>query len=217
MASTAQYAALITSEHADKPKFVATVSAVATCFAGATNAADALPTSFDLDTAIGAQLDAIGLWVGLSRQVAVTLAVYFSFDVPGLGWDQGSIYSPGNQSTGLTALDDETYRTLLRAKIGANNWDGTLASFNAILGAVFAPLGIIAVATDNQDMTMTVYLVGNAPSAILAAVLADGYLALKPEGVLITGFLSITNPLFGFDIENQIVSGFDVGHLSANS
>ena len=66
-------------------------------------------------------------------------------------------------------------------------------------------------------MTMTVYLVGNAPSAILAAVLADGYLALKPEGVLITGFLSITNPLFGFDIENQIVSGFDVGHLSANS
>lgn len=214
MATSTQYTSLITSEHADKPKFTSMVGLVAQGIANATNAADTLSILYDLDAAVGSQLDAIGLWVGISRQVSVPLAVYFSFDTASLGFDQGNIFAPGNPASGLVAMDDSTYRLLMRAKIGANNWDGTMASFNAIIAAIFFPLGITAQTVDNQDMTMTVYLIGNVPSAILAAVLAGGYLALRPFGVLINGFISITHPLFGFDQTNSVVAGFDTGYFS---
>ncbi|MDE1905307.1 MAG: DUF2612 domain-containing protein, partial [Rhodospirillales bacterium] len=48
MALATDYTGLVTSEHADKPKFMAMVAAVAQGFANATNAADSLPGSFDL-------------------------------------------------------------------------------------------------------------------------------------------------------------------------
>ncbi|MGC7970039.1 DUF2612 domain-containing protein, partial [Salmonella enterica] len=72
-----------------------------------------LPFDFDLDQAIGVQLDAVGEWVGISRNITVPLAgVYFSFDIAGLGFDQGVWKGPFDPDTGLTTLDDDTYRLL---------------------------------------------------------------------------------------------------------
>lgn len=138
MVDVSQYTGLITSEHADKPKFTAMVSAVAQCFVDQQNALGNFIPSFDLDEAMGAQLDTLGAWVGIGRRVRTPLTgVYFSFDIAGVGFDQGVWQGPFDPSTGITVLDDDTYRLLIRAKIGANHWDGTLASSAAILNLIF--------------------------------------------------------------------------------
>ena len=67
MVDVSNYTALITSEHADKPKFMAMVEAVAQCFVDQQNLLLSVPTAFDLDDAVGVQLDAVGLWVGIGR------------------------------------------------------------------------------------------------------------------------------------------------------
>ena len=215
MAQASDYTNLITSEHAGKPNFSAMVSAVAGAIAAVTNVHNAIPAAFDIDFAVGTQLDVIGKWVGLSRFVNTPLAgVYFSFDTVGLGFDQGSWQGPFDPTQGITQLDDATYRTMLRAKIGANSWDSTLGSFQRIMSGVFTPYGATIFATDNQDMTMTVNIVGPTPPAVVIALLKGGYLALKPEGVHITGYNvpSVPNaPFFGFDVQNQYVAGFDTG------
>ncbi len=215
MAQASDYTSLITSEHAGKPKFAAMVAALSGAFAGLTNLYNSVPAAFDLDLALGVQLDIIGKWVGLSRNVSTPLTgVYFSFDTAGLGFDQGSWQGPFDPTQGVTTLDDATYRTMLRAKIGANSWDSTLGSFQRIMSGVFATYGATCFATDNQDMSMTINIVGPTPPAVVVALLKGGYLSLKPEGVRITGYNvpSVpTAPFFGFDVQNQYVAGFDTG------
>lgn len=136
------YTGKITSEHADKPKYMAMVEAVSQCFLDTNEVAAGLPDDFDLDLANDAQLDDVGLWVGISRNIPTPLTnVYFALDTPGLGFDQGAWKGPFDPDNGITVLDNETYRSLIRAKIGANHWDGTLESSKAILDLIFNPDG----------------------------------------------------------------------------
>lgn len=136
------YTGKITSEHADKPKYMAMVEAVSQCFLDTNHVAAGLPDDFDLDLANDAQLDDVGLWVGISRNIPTPLTnVYFALDTPGLGFDQGAWKGPFDPDNGITILDNETYRSLIRAKIGANHWDGTLESSKAILDLIFNPDG----------------------------------------------------------------------------
>ena len=214
MAQASDYTALIPSANAAQPKFTQLVSLIAGAFADANNAARAIESAFDLDTATGPQLDAIGLWVGLSRQVATPLTgVYFSFDADGLGLDQGSWQGPYDPTTGIASLDDDTYRTMLRIKIAVNNWDGSLSSFQAIVTRVLFVYGCVAFCTDNQDMTASIYIAGNSPPAVVLSLLKNGYFSLKPSGVHLYYFKSSAPPaaFFGFDVSNSYVAGFDAG------
>lgn len=213
MADISDYLRLITSEHSDKPKFMATVQAVLQPLVDVINAANGLAANFDLDVAIGAQLDIVGLWVGISRHVKTPLAgVYFSFDIDGIGLDQGVWKGPFDPDSGVVSLNDDTYRLLIRAKIGANHWDGTLAGSKAILDLVFRGDTDVFI-EDNQDMTMTVGVAGTRPSALFLALLTGGYIQIKPEGVGVDYYIVSTDdgPLFGFDISNQYIAGFDQG------
>jgi hypothetical protein len=214
MAQLSDYTDRITSEHADSPKFIATLSAVAQCFVDLQNMVLHIPFDFDLDEAVGVQLDAVGEWVGRSRNVNTPLTgVYFSLDTAGLGFDQGVWKGPFDPDSGVASLDDETYRLLLRAKIGANSWDGTLGTSAAILNSIFDN-GTYVFIQDNGDMSITYGIAGNVPSALFLALLRGGYIPLKPEAVHINGYYVTSNPggpLFGFDVENNLISGFDVG------
>lgn len=213
MAQASDYTALITTEHADKPKFMAMMAVVAQCFADQINVAQSIPAAFDLDQAVGVQLDAVGLWAGIKRQVRTPLSVYFSFDTAGLGFDQGNWQGPYDPSTGLVSLDDDTFRTLIRAKIAANSWDGTVPGAAAAYANLFNGSGSYIFIQDNQDMTMTVGVSGAIPSALLRALFSGGYLPLKPEGVRVNYLVpSVSNTsLFGFDVSNQWIAGFDSG------
>lgn len=208
------YTGLITSEHADKPNFSAVVAAV--CQGHADNIAllQSLPQAFDIDSAIGVQLDAVGQWVGVSRYVASPLSgVYFALDTPGVGFDQGIWWAPGEPTSGVTALPDDIYRLLLKARIIANQWDGTIPGAYAAWNALFAGQGLQILIQDNGDMTMTLALTGATNNPTFRALFSGGYLDLRPAGVEIDGYLypSADAPIFGFDVENSSIAGFDVG------
>ncbi|MBR8380725.1 DUF2612 domain-containing protein [Burkholderia cenocepacia] len=214
MADISDYTSLITSEHRSQPNYIGVVTALIQPLVDQMNMLAAMPGQFDLDVAVGVQLDAIGVWVGISREIATPLAgVYFSFDVDGLGFDQGIWKGPYDPDDGLVSLDDDTYRLVIRAKIGANHWDGTLGSSADILNSIFNGDTHLFI-EDNQDMSMTIAIAGKVPSPVFLALLANGYLPLKPEGVRIA-YRMVTSvdetPIFGFDMDNEYVAGFDVG------
>jgi len=210
-----QYTSLITSEHNQRPKFMAMVSLLAQWAVDRQNMLASIPGLYDIDNAVGSQLDAVGLWVGASRNLSVPLTdVYFSFDEAGLGFDQGTWLGPFDPTTGLVSLPDAQYRILLYANISANNWDGTVPGAYTAWNTIFEPLGYSILIQDNQDMTMYIALIGPSPDAVTLALFTGGYLNLVPAGVGIAGyyFPSIPGvPLFGFDAENSAISGFDDG------
>ncbi|MGL5183343.1 DUF2612 domain-containing protein [Herbaspirillum huttiense] len=214
MADISDYTGLITSEHNQKPKYMAVVETICQPMVDGVNFLSTLPFDFDLDQAIGVQLDAVGEWVGISRNITVPLAgVYFSFDIAGLGFDQGVWKGPFDPDTGLTTLDDDTYRLLIKAKIGANHWDGTLEGSAAILNSIFDSSTHVFI-EDHQDMSMTIGVSGKIPSPVFLALLSGNYIPIKPEGVRVSISVVTTvdgAPLFGFDMNNQYVAGFDTG------
>ncbi|MDF3081066.1 DUF2612 domain-containing protein [Burkholderia sola] len=214
MADLTDYTALITSEHRDQPRYMATIGALVQPIVDQMNVLESMPGKFDLDNAVGVQLDDVGLWVGVSRKIRTPLSgIYFSFDVAGLGFNQGIWKGPFDPDTSLTVLDNDTYRLVIRAKIGANHWDGTLESSAAILNSIFDADTHVFI-EDHQDMSMTIGIAGKVPSAVFLALLAGGYIPLKPEGVRVA-YTVVTSvdgsPLFGFDMDSDLVAGFDAG------
>jgi hypothetical protein len=197
-ASTDDYVKLITSEHADKPNFTAVIRAMTSGFVDANNLALNLPSVFSLDNAVGAQLDAIGLWVGVSRQVLLPIAgVYFTWDgTAANGWDVGAWLDP-NQAYGFQKLDDRSFRTMIRAKIAANYWDGTIADLYACYDYVFGPNVVFI--QDNMDMSCTIIYDSTQMDAISIALLTGGYLKLKTDGVRFTYVAAPSSALFAWD------------------
>lgn len=182
MSDLIDYTSLVISEHADKPNFTAVLGTTLQPFVDAQNVLASLPALFDLDTAVGDQLDVIGQWVGLSRSLSVPITgVYFAFDTPGLGFDQGIWFVSGDPAEGIVSLDDTTYRLMILAKIAANTWDGSLGDANAKLLAAFPGADVFL--RDNMDMTETFILSGTPPSTLFAALVSQGYIELKPAGV----------------------------------
>ena len=214
-AALTDYTSLITSEHQSAPKFMAMVSLFAQWAVDRRNMLASIPTLYDIDSAVGQQLDRVGEWVGISRNLSLPLTgVYFSLDTTGLGFDQGTWLGPFDPTTGLVSLPDDQYRILLYATIAANNWDGTVPGAYAAWNTVFQPLGYSILISDNQDMTMSVVLVGPSPDAVTLALFTGGYLNLRPAGVGITNYYLPSvpeSPVFGFDVETAAISGFDVG------
>lgn len=213
MADINDYTGKITSEHSDKTKFMEMVEAVCQPFVDTNSVTSGLSADFDLDNAVDDQLDTVGLWVGISRNIATPLTgVYFSLDVAGLGFDQGAWKGPFDPDNGITTLDNDTYRTLIRAKIGANRWDGTLPQAKEILDQVFSGDSLVFM-QDNQDMSITIGVAGKSPTAIELALLTGGYIPLKPQSVRVAYYIAPTadGPLFGFDVTNEYIAGFDQG------
>ncbi len=124
----------ITSEHKTKPKFMSMVEARLRPFIDLFELLETFDAAFDLDTAVGNQLDIIGEYVGLKRQLD---------------------FQPFCTDAILT---DDYYRMLLKAKISLNNWDGTSEGVKKIWSAVFPDYEIQIV--DNQDMTMEARIIG---------------------------------------------------------
>ena len=132
----------------------------------------------------GDQLDILGELLGVSR--------YLDFDL----------------TEGGSALDDDNYRVLLKAKVIKNHWDGKIGSLYLSWRTIF-PTGKIVV-QDNQDMTMTVILVGSFSQTIVDLI-TNGLVVPKPEGVGIN-YIYGTTPFFGFGQNDAYVAGFGTGH-----
>lgn len=210
---TDQYLALVTSEHSQRPKFMASILASIQGLADLQDNCSNLSSLFDIDTAVGDQLDKLGQWVGVSRNVAVPIAnVYFSWGVANQGWGQGAWFSPFDSVAGLVRLPDESYRTLIRATIARNVWDGTVPSIYKIWGLVFALAQFQLLVQDNQDMSMTIIMLTTGSiDAITLALITGGAIVPRPAGVRITGYTQAMAPIFGWGSNSNLVAGWGVG------
>lgn len=208
------YLDLITSQYQNQPSFKSTVSFMVALPVQVQNLLGSMVAIFDLDTPpVGDQLDIIGRWVGVSRNVAIPISgVYFTWDGSDyrVGWDFGT-WQPSNQPTQITSLPDDAYLSLIRARIAANNWDGTINGAYKIWDAVFPQFTILI--DDLQNMSYNMAFVGGIVDSLTLALITGGYIPLRPEGVLINEyFIPIdSNPLFAWDIENTYLAGWDSG------
>lgn len=206
---------LVTSEHRDKPKFMAMLAAVFQPLADTIVVLNTVPQAYDVDFAVGVQLDTVGQWVGISRNISTPLAgVFFSWGASGLGWGEGNWIS-NIQATQLVTLADSQYRTLLYARIAANHWEGTIPGAYAVWDTIFAGTGFGVLIQDLQHMHMAMALTGPVPDAVTKALFTNGYFDLRPAGVQIDKYYvpTVPNvPYFGFGVENANISGWGVGY-----
>lgn len=218
-----RYTDLITNYHATKPLFFQHVDLSTRPLLDTNTALNSLITAFDIDTAVGVQLDILGEWIGRSRYVATPISgIFFSWDTDGLGYDHGFWQGPYDPDSGYTALSDETYRVILKAKVAINNWDGTNDTLPTILDTALAGSGLTMQIVDKQDMTISVWVfhetdISNVSLELIAAI-KQGYLTVKAAGVWAGDVEtpSVETPsegtkFFGFDMDNEYIGGFDVG------
>jgi len=209
------YTGLITSEHNDKPNFMAMITAQVQPAVDLQATMNAMQQAYDLDAACGTQLDVLGQWIGRPRQLTTPLTgVYFALDTSGVGLDQGTWQGPYDPTSGQTSLADDAYKTLLRATIVANSWNGTVPRAYAAWAVVFGTAGYQVVIQDNCDMSIYMGLLGPSPDAVTLALFEGGYLNLRAAGVGVRNYVTPTlanTPFFGFDAEGAAIAGFDVG------
>lgn len=248
-----KYTDLITNYHRDKPKFVEHVDLSTRPVTDTSSAIKGLITAFDIDSAIGVQLDVLGEWIGRSRVVSQPISgVYFSFDTDDLGWDQGVWQGPFDPDAGFTSLSDDVYRVVLKVKIAINSWDGQNDSIPGILNIALEGSGIRMAIVDNQDMTISIWVLSDplslndtdrlildnsingggfiqlpsdyvssdyvdlsidTASRELLAAIKQGYLTIKAAGVYSGEIITPSDgyQFFGFDVDNDFISGFDSG------
>ena len=178
------YLNLITSQHRDKPDYIALLSKLLQTHEGAFQLAMGLDQDFDLDAAVGRQLDAVGQLAGVSRYLD--------------DW----------------ALADEEYRVLIKAAIVKNAWNGQVYTIYDLWEAIFPHLELLI--QDNQDMSMTVYIVGKATNAEKSMILS-GYVIPKPNTVRIKyQFLRPGAKVFAWNVNNPYFGPWDEGVWQEN-
>lgn len=212
-----KYLSLLPSANASQPKFVAMLTAILQPLVDTQNRLATMTDDFDIDSAVGKQLDAVGERVGLSRVLPVPITgVYFSLDTAGVGLDQGVIRGRFDPVDALASLDDETYRLIMRVKVRANNWDGSLAQAQDMLGAL-ATTGTYLFIQDNFDMSVTIGVSGIVPSRLFVALLAQMKEWIRPSAVSLPAVIVTSvsgSPIFGIDVENNYIAGLDVGAVA---
>lgn len=147
------YAGLLIVQYAGKPKAYATVQASAKPFV-MNQLPLAVQNGFDLNTAIGKQLDILGKYIGISRN--------------------------GNSFTGPVTLNDDDYRILLKIKTVENFSGSSLSDIQTILTNNF---GTALQVFDYADMEMGYAFDASIGSNILAEVFVRDGLLPKPMGV----------------------------------
>lgn len=209
------YTKLLPSLHAEQPNFTAWVRALTQPFADIYDATMGLVEAFNVDTAIGAQLDVIGLWVGISRKQSIPISgAFFTWDDAALGWNFASWKGPNEATQGIVSLDDTTYRAVIKAKIGSNYWDGATDTLQDIGETALAEFNVQAFVIDNMDMSVTVYVLG-APTAVLIEMIKRGIAPPKAAGVRVTGYILASAPgapFFALSVSTTTeVAGLDFG------
>ena len=147
----------IASQHRVQPKYIAWLSVLLDKVQDLIDVAGQIDSAFDVEQAVGIQLDMIGQSVGVSRLL--------TFE---------PVYAPS------ALLTDEFYRTIIKARISLNQWDGTTAGIHSLWDDIFG--GYTMEVVDNQNMTMTIRVYG-LTTEFESEYISHGYAAPKPQGV----------------------------------
>lgn len=181
---TNKYTDLIAGYHFDKPLFAQWVYTLTQPLITAQSRLAEMQADFDIDTAVGVQLDAVGVRVGISRKLPVSITgVFFSFDIAGVGFDEGVWLGRYESPEGITSLDDGTYRNILKTKVLVNHWDGTVDGLYYLLNQVSDIFGCPIKYKDNQNMTVNILLPSKTTPPIVWNVLSRGLVDITTAGV----------------------------------
>jgi hypothetical protein len=195
------YANFITSEHNQKLNFMALVATLCGSVYDATLATQSLVPAFDLNTAVGAQLDVIGLWIGQPRIIpGILIAGYFGFSELSSGLPDGLqlpfgelssasiggiFFELGGTAAATTTLTDPQYLTILKARIARNQSNGTLS---ALEGALFFIFGAGCKVVDNGTRSLAI-TVSTPISPVDQSLITGLDILPRPAGI---GISSIT-------------------------
>lgn len=179
----------IYAQYRDKPKAVAWYEIARKLGGSIEAAAQAVRKSYDIDTAVGEQLNVIGRIVVAPRSfvgsIPMNPALFDLTDGDEFG-DDGAMFSA------LTIdqdgqLSDDLYRLVIKAKIIKNNGDATIE--NILDGMNFLlPRADVLRVTDGEDMSFSIELYGQITNLERYALLNAG-LVPKPQAVRFNGFL----------------------------
>lgn len=171
----------------------------------------AVQNAYDINTAVGVQLDVLGLYIGFSRKVYFPIdRYYFTLLDPDLPSEQEAGFTDyTNDTTNANSnfylyqyasgqtynLPDDQYRLLLKLKIILNQSHNTLAD---IASALWITFGSDIICFDSQDMFIS-YSISATASNIVDIALKAGLLP-KPMGVGIAAVFILPNPslVWGF-------------------
>ena len=149
------------------------------------NTAQKLIDAFELDEAVGTQLDILGRIVGIERMLN---------------------FQP---TSGSALMDDDNYRLCIKAKIIKNTWRGNAQDLYDAWNILFPGTKIFEI-QDLQDMSFNVFISGDFDD-LQKEIINHGYIIPKPEGVRIN-LLTITDltglPLFAYDYDTLYLSGY---------
>lgn len=206
------YLGLITSQHRGKPNFTAVLNVLTAPLVAAQAVLAEFSSSYDLDSAVGSQLDAVGEWIGTTRRLRAPIDnVFFSWDTAGKGWDEGYWKGPFVPAEGVAEMDDSSYRAALRLRVAVNHWSGQNQSYRYLPVKLEGTNGNIITVVDNQDMSMRVVVLGIQPSLFFRLVVQQQELTPKPLGVRITGYEYRNTPVYGHDFSDTLYDGMDRG------
>jgi hypothetical protein len=219
VAALADYFDLVPAEHNQRPNFMATVGLSVQPYVDGINIANALIGLFDLDTAVGQQLDFTGQWIGVGRNITVDAAVWFSFDIAGLGFDQGRWITPFETSTRTVALADDagdpiSYRTLLKARVVANRWDGTIPGAYEAWNTLFAGTGYQVLIQDGGPRAVHYFSFDTAGSGFDQAQWWQLPLPVEPR---VNGNMNLIEALLGPAPSPTTLALFTGGYLELKS
>lgn len=166
------------------------------------SAIDAVRVMYNIDTAVGAQLDIIGRIVVVDRafpgQIALNPGLFALTDGDQFGdieADFASLFVDQDQN-----MSDELYRLVIKAKILKNNSDSTLESILFGVNFLLPDADFLRV-TDNENMSYSIEFYGNI-TPLQRYALLNARLVPKPQGVRFGGFLEGYNYVqFGDDNE----------------
>jgi hypothetical protein len=180
------YRKLLTSEYRHSPKLTNWLLWLLNAGTTYTTFIQILVSAFDLDVAVGVQLDTIGRLVGVKRLLE---------------------FVPSGGESPL--LDDATYRFLIKAAIIKNTWKGKLEDLYSAWDVLYPETKLFQI-QDLQDMTFNVIIAGDF-SSLQKELITKGYIIPKAEGVRIN-LMTITDtsgyPLFSYDMNDLYYSGY---------
>jgi hypothetical protein len=180
----------IYAQYRDKPKAVAWYAITRTLAAKICDAAQKVRKSYDIDSAVGEQLNTIGRIVVVGRDFKINTELFPGFfdltDGSECGDDDGAQFSALTIEDD-SQLSDDLYRLVIKAKIVKNNSDATIEGILAGMNFLLPNAEVLRV-VDGEDMTFSIEFYGQISNIERYALLNAGLIP-KPQGVRFNGFL----------------------------
>jgi len=220
MSLSDDYAKLLILQYYNKPKAYAEIKTIADEFENNVNLLKSFDQAFDIDYAVGNQLDIIGKIIGISRTVpSIIPKNFFGFsDNPAMygfadKFNNSIVAYPfANKFEPLYSdlkLNDTDYRFFIKAKISKNTVNARMSSDNgdSILDVINYLFEGKAFVIDNRNMSLTLYIDDSFDSTKISYIKQLDLLP-KPQAVYYEVIIIYDSAgFFGFD-DNVEALGF---------